>query len=223
MIITIDGSAGSGKSTVASKLAIKLGFIHLNSGALFRVVGLRAAARNVSLDDDSAVQAVARALKLDFERRPDGTTALLVDGAECGAEIQTEEAGALASRVALLRSVRQSLLEVQREVGVRESLVVEGRDAGSVVFPDADAKFYLDASPRVRAERRLASECGSLPPTKDGEQAVEEMLSRIEERDRRDRTRPLAPQVQPEGATLIDTSDLTPDEVVEKIAASLGL
>ena len=217
MIVTIDGSAGSGKSTVASKLAIRLGFIHLNSGALFRAVALRAQAEGISLDDEHRVAESASALQFEFRRMPDGATSLLVNGVECGQELHREEAGALASRVAVQPKVRDLLLQVQRAVGQRESIVLEGRDAGSIVFPNADAKFYLDARPEVRAERRMKE----VASQEASAEQLEEMLAKINARDHRDSTRSLAPQSCPEGALLIDTSAYTPDEVVEQIMEAL--
>ncbi len=214
MIVTIDGPAGSGKSTVARKLAKKLGFIHLNSGALFRAVGLLAREQNIALDNDEAVAKLARELNFQFLLGADSETKFLVDGADIGKKLADEAVGGLASVVGTLPSVRRRLLEVQRDIGASSSLVVEGRDSGTVVFPDAEKKFYLDASPEVRAVRRMKEQG-------PGNVNLEDVLKQIVDRDRQDATRKEAPHRRADDAILIDTSSLTPDEVVDRIAVQL--
>jgi cytidylate kinase len=256
MVITIDGPGGSGKSTVARKLANKLGFIHLNSGALFRAVAFIADQRGVALDDAQALSELALSLRFGFRLHQGGSTTFLVDDVDLGQELSTEEVGEKASRVARLPELRQILLELQQEVGRQSSLVVEGRDSGTVVFPNADKKFYLDANLDVRAMRKLAelvsqvrhvadSAASTVPaavsvgePT-DGnaednvdwrklgyenkEAAFSALRKKIEDRDRQDATREFAPHRKADEAITIDTSTLTPEEVVEKIVAELAL
>lgn len=220
MIVTIDGPAGSGKSTVASKLANKLGFIHLNSGALFRSVALRANELGVDLSDDEKVAALASKMKFEFCRVPCAVATscqevnLFVDGCSVQHKIKTEKAGELASRVGMLPEVRKILLNVQRQQAEGNSLVLEGRDAGTHVFPMAEVKIYLDASAEVRAKRRwlqLQSKGVEFSDT------VEDIKRDILLRDERELTRKHAPLRQAEGAIFIDTSDLSIDEVVSKI------
>ena len=215
MIVTIDGPAGSGKSTVARKIANKLGFIHLNSGALFRAVALAADSAGADLGDDSAVLRVAERLQFSFFLAAGSKTQLLVNGEDWSERLNSEAAGALASRVAVLPSVRQLLLEVQRKEGAKHSLVLEGRDAGSIIFPDAEAKFYLDAPLETRASRRFAE----LFPESTGfnEPSFDLVQQELAKRDLRDSTRDIAPQIVPQGATVIETGKLGIDEVVQRI------
>ena len=225
MVITIDGPAGSGKSTVARKLANRLGLIHLNSGALFRAVARSAAREGIALEDESGVIAVANRLKFSFELDSAANTNFLVDDEIIGEQLSSEEVGKMASRVALLPLVRQVLLNFQRGLAERCSLVVEGRDSGTVVFPDADFKFYLDASLEVRAERRMREMLGdkaNLAGQSQSSKTVEHVREQISQRDHTDSTRPIAPQRVPEGAVVIDTSACSPDEVVDRIVHGLS-
>ena len=224
MIITIDGPAGSGKSTVASKIAKKLGFIHLNSGALFRAVALKAEEQGVALDDDDAVSELAADTEFAFKLSGRGQiaearreTRLLVDGHDVSEQVKSPAAGRLASRIAVLPKLREILLKVQREAADGNSVVVEGRDAGTIVFPGADLKFYLDAALEVRARRRfdeLRSEAGE---SVDRVQSLAEVRREMKVRDTRDSTREIAPQIPAEDAIRLDTSDLNVDQVVEQI------
>lgn len=222
LIITIDGPAGSGKSTVARKLATRLGFIHLNSGALYRVIGVKAEEGGLSLEDEQAICALARRTNFDFKLDPatpgagnPAETRLLVEGEVVPEEvIGTSHAGFLASRVGLLPQLRQILNEVQRRVAQSHSLVLEGRDAGTVVFPNADFKFYLDASIEVRARRRFEQlEKSQSSPS------LEQITRDLIERDNRDKSREIAPDIPAADAVIIDTGPLGIDEVVESIRA----
>ena len=201
MIITIDGPAGSGKSTAARQLAQALGIAFLDTGATYRAVTLKALREGVNLTDTGALVAAARSARIEIIPDPRGTQVTL-DGRDVTAEIRSVEVTENAHYVADNPAVREVLVALQRRLGkALGGFVSEGRDQGSVVFPDADVKFYLDASPAVRAERR-ARELHAA-----GQQAtVEEVLRSILQRDRRDSTRPVAPLARPKGAIEIDTS-----------------
>lgn len=217
MIVTIDGPAGSGKSTAARNLANKLGFIHLNSGALFRAVGLKARDSGVPLDEDDQVAAVAAGIDFRFEvveEQGERFTRLFVDGTDIAARLKGDEAGALASRIGVLPRLREVLTAVQRRVAETGSLVLEGRDAGTVVFPESDVKFYLDASIDVRAARRYQELAAAGLA---GRVSFAEVKRDMETRDCREMTREAAPLRKAPGAVVVDTSELTIDEVVEKL------
>lgn len=213
IVVAIDGPAGSGKSTVAAKLAKKLGFVHLNSGLLFRSLAREAQQQSIALDNDQRLAELARSLEFRYELAPtEGTTRFLVNGVELGNELSSTTAGELASRVAVLPAVREVFASLQQEISKRQSLVVEGRDAGTIVFPDTPFKFYLDASVEVRAQRRYRELAQS-----GSQQSFAEVLTVMQQRDKRDSTRSVAPQVKATDATLIDTTLMTVDEVVEKL------
>ena len=216
-VVAIDGPAGSGKSTVAAKLANRLGFIHLNSGALFRAVGLRAKSEGLSLEDDSAVAELAARMQFEFVPTEGGASRLFVDGVEVTGELGTEEAGKGASLLGLLPGVRKVLLEVQRSIAQESSVVVEGRDAGTVVFPDASHKFFLDAAPEVRAQRRFLQlkEKGDLNLT------LEQVQEQLGARDEQDSTREIAPSVQAGDAEYVDTTRSSIDEVINALAEKI--
>jgi cytidylate kinase len=212
IVICIDGPAGSGKSTVAHKIANKLGFIHLNSGALFRAIVLEAVNQGISLEDEERIVQLAEKLNFSFELSARGETLFLVDGREPSRELYSSETGLLASAVAVLPKLRKFLLQAQRDIAAQSSIVVEGRDAGTVVFPEASFKFYLDATLEERANRRFAQLQQSKSQV-DRESIRDDLLKR----DRRDETRAIAPQVAAEDAIRIDTSDLNISQVVEVI------
>ena len=197
-VIAIDGPSASGKGTVASRVAAALGWNYLDSGALYRLTALYAQQRNVGWTNEAAVAALAAALPAQF----DGQRVLL-DGEDVGSAIRSEEIGMGASAVAQLPAVRAALLQRQRDFQTASGLVADGRDMGSVVFPDAALKVFLTASAQVRAERR-AKQLGIAC-----EGAVfERILSDIEARDEADRCRAAAPLVRLPDALLLDTSDM---------------
>jgi len=212
MIITIDGPAGSGKSTAARNLAKALGIAYLDTGATYRAVTLLAMRRGTDLTDEDALTEVARRAKIELAPDPDGVRVLL-DGEDVSEAIRTPEVTENSRHAAASAKVREVLVGLQRRLG--EDLgdfVTEGRDQGSVVFPEATVKFYLDASPEVRAWRRseeLAAAGRRIPP--------QEILESIRERDRRDRTRAVAPLVKPDGAVTIETTDNTIEETTEQL------
>lgn len=202
-VVAIDGPAGSGKSTAARLLAGRLGWRYLDSGALYRCVALLARRRGVAAGDSAALAELTRAADI----RLDGARAWL-DGEDVSEAIRTPEISRLVSRVAMVPEVREGMVRIQRAAYPGEDMVVEGRDIGSVVFPDAARKFYLTASPEERARRR-ARDTGRDP---------EEELRDLGERDARDSERAHSPLVRAEGALEVDTTGLGIGEVVERLA-----
>lgn len=219
-VVAIDGPAGAGKSTVTRKVAERLGYLIVDTGALYRVVALAAERASVSTDDENRVTALADALvaenAVQLRRGTDGAQQVLLRGVDVSVAIRAQSIGQGASQVSAFPGVRDALLDLQRAQGREGGVVLEGRDIGTVVFPDAEAKFYLTASVDVRAQRRrdeLAAR--GTPPT------LAEVLSEVTERDRRDSTRPVAPLRQAEDAQLVDSSSLSIEQVVEQIVAAV--
>lgn len=212
VVVAIDGPAGAGKSTVSRMLADRLGYALLDTGALYRAVALAAKERGVSWDDGAALGRLGGALSFAF-RFEDGKVELEVDGARPGLALRTPEISSGASQVSRHPEVRAALLGIQRSLGKDGGVVLEGRDIGTVVFPDAEVKVFLTASDDERARRRMKELRARGEEAEHGE-----VLRDMKERDTRDSTRAVAPLKQAEGAVLLDSSDLTLDEVVERIA-----
>jgi len=212
MIITIDGPAGCGKSTAARELAKALGIAHLDTGATYRAVTLLALRQGIDLADEAALAKLARGMDIRMVSTG-GRIGVLLDGLDVTDEIRTEAVSANSRYAAASPAVREVLVGLQRRLGRQlGSFVTEGRDQGSVVFPEADLKFYLDARPAERARRRR-EELRS-----HGQQAdYDAVLAAIEDRDRRDRGRDVGPLRVPGGATVIDTSDMDIAQVTERM------
>jgi cytidylate kinase len=209
IVVAIDGPAGSGKSTIARRLAERLGFLYIDSGAMYRAVGLWAMRIGVNLADAQRLEQLA--LGAHIELKPEGKRVML-NGEDVTEAIRTQEVSHAASQVSTIAGVRRALVVQQRRMGTECSVVMEGRDIGTVVFPDAAIKIFLDADVEVRAQRRLKEAAGR------GEQLSAEGLAReISERDARDRTRREAPLMQAPDAVYVDTTGLTIEEVEEKI------
>jgi cytidylate kinase len=209
LIVAIDGPAGAGKSTIARRLAAELGFLYIDSGAMYRAVGLEALKRGIPLEDEAALETLARSADIGLKDDP---PSVFLDGEEITEAIRTQAVADAASRVSALASVRRALVEKQRAMGAAGSVVMEGRDIGTVVFPEADVKIYLDAAPEIRARRRLKD----IEAT--GVKAdIEQIAREIAERDYRDKTRADSPLVQAPDAVYLDTSNMTIDEVVASI------
>jgi cytidylate kinase len=210
-VICVDGPSGSGKGTLAQRLASHLGFHLLDSGALYRIVGFAALDQGVAWDDEASVTQIARDLDVSFV-----TTDLGVRVIYCGRDVtepvRSVRGGEGASAVAAIPTVREALLARQRELAVAPGLIADGRDMGTVVFPDAPVKIFLEASAMARAQRRqcqlqLQGEDVSLP----------RLLEAIEARDTKDRTRSVSPLVPAEDAVIVDSTDLTADAVFERV------
>jgi cytidylate kinase len=210
IVVAIDGPAGAGKSTASRALAERLGYGYVDTGAMYRAVGVLAAERGVAVDDDGALASLVAGLS--FELR-EGGTALAVDGRDVSSAIRRADAGELASRVSTRPVVRERLVALQRALGAAGGVVMEGRDIGTVVFPDAPVKLYLTAAPAERARRRAAELRAR------GEEVDEAALAEdLAARDRRDSGREHAPLRAAADARLIDTTHLSLDEVVERMA-----
>ena len=212
LLIAIDGTAGTGKSTVGKAVAARLGYGFLSTGEMYRALAYSVFAKKISPEDHDGVLAAARALRFTFARQEDASLKMFVNGEFLGAKLHLEEVGNVASRVSTNSEARRVLTEKMREVGQDGGIVMEGRDIGTVVFPDADAKFYLDASAQERANRRFKQlqESGEKPN-------YDEILRLIQERDHRDKTRATAPLKPAPDAVVIDTSDLNLQQVIEAV------
>lgn len=218
MIIAIDGPAGSGKSTIARELSRRLGFEKLDTGAMYRAVAFTALDRGIDLDDEAAVDALASAITIRFTPG-ESSGSITVDGRDVSREIRTPLVDANVSKVSAYPGVRTAMLEPQRAVAQNHDVVAEGRDIGTVVFPDAEVKVFLTADPRVRAQRRvLQRHGGDVADARVLESEVAETLASIERRDALDASRDVAPLVAAPDAVQIDSTAFTIDEVTDQIA-----
>ncbi len=216
LIIAIDGPVGSGKSTVARRVAELLGYTHLDSGAMYRGVAWKALRDGVPLDSPAQLAALAETVHIDLVPR-DGKLRVILDGEDITELIRTPEVSHAASVVAAVPGVRHPMVAEQRRSGARGGIVMEGRDIGSVVFPHADLKIFLEASPEVRAERRL------LELQEKGEPlAFDQVLADVHQRDRRDREREMSPLVRAADAVVVDNTAMDAEETVRVIVMCAG-
>jgi cytidylate kinase len=209
--IAIDGPAGAGKSTIAKRVAKELSYIYVDTGAMYRAMALYLHRNGIDADDTQRIAAACTGADISIEYR-DGEQVVLLGGENVNPYLRTQEVSAMASRSSAVPQVRTRLVELQQELAAARNVVMDGRDIGTVVLPDAQVKIYLTASVEVRARRRF------LELQEKGEQAVlEEIAAEIAERDHRDMTREVSPLRQAEDAVLVDTSDMGIDEVAERI------
>ena len=209
LIIAIDGPAGAGKSTIASRLARKLGYVNLESGAMYRALALKAIEKDTSFDDEAALLKLAEASQIRLEPTH-GSNRTLLDERDVSSRIRERDVTEGASKVSVHPKVREWMVAHQRAMGLGGGVVMEGRDIGTKVFPDADLKIFLDADPVVREQRRLAQNknSGTMTPS---------LAAEIRERDHRDRTRAASPLVAADDAVVIDSTALTEDEVLAQV------
>jgi cytidylate kinase len=220
-IVTIDGPSGAGKSTISKLLASRLHYTYLDTGAMYRVVGLQVERSGLDLEEDGAREKLAQLLAgLDLQLAPgeEGKeTRAFLNGEDVSDAIRTPEMAMVASRASAEPEVRKKLTEMQRKIGNNGAIVAEGRDMGTVVFPDAMHKFFLDASPEERAMRRQKQLAGNGQKIE-----FQELLAQIQKRDRDDSSRSLAPLHPAEDAVIIDSSEMNVEEVVSFMLAAVN-
>ena len=216
LIIAIDGPAGAGKSTIASRLARKLDYVNLESGAMYRALALKAIEWDISFDDEDALLKLARDSRIELVPSVGGNRVLL-DGIDVTYRVRESDVTEGASRVSVHPKVREWMVARQREMGLGGGVVMEGRDIGTKVFPDADLKIFLDADPVVREQRRLEQQKARGVATHGP--TPEQMAAELRERDRRDRTRAASPLVPAEDAVVLDSTKMSEDEVLRRIEA----
>src|SRR5450755_802967 len=209
LTIAIDGPAGAGKSTIASRLARKLGYVNLESGAMYRALALKAIDRDASFDDEDALVKLAEHSRIQLEPTIGGNRTLL-DGRDVSSRIRERDVSEGASRVSVHPKVREWMVARQRELGAGGGVVMEGRDIGTQVFPGADLKIFLDADPVVREQRRMEQQ-------KIKGDVAASVAAELRERDRRDRTRTASPLVAASDAVVINSTSLSEDEVLAQV------
>jgi len=214
LTIAIDGPAGAGKSTVASRLARKLGYVNLESGAMYRALALNAIEKDTSFDDEAALVRLAQKARIQLEPTIGGNRTLL-DGRDVSSRIRERDVSEGASRVSVHPKVREWMVARQREMGAGGGVVMEGRDIGTEVFPAADLKIFLDADPVVREQRRMTQQ-------KIKGEVAASVAAELRERDRRDRTRAASPLVAAADAVVINSTGLSEDEVLARVEGLVG-
>lgn len=216
MIIAIDGPAGSGKSTVARKVAEKLRFRYIETGSMYRAVAWKSMTMGIDLGDRQKVAGVGKKLQLEFVRSEEGQV-LLVDGKNVAAQLKSEDVSRGAAIVATYQEIRDIMTAKQREIGLSGDVVMDGRDIGTIVFPQAEKKFFLDADPEERGKRRYLE-----LRAKNQDVDLAHIIEQVKQRDHEDRNRVIAPLRPAPDAIKVDTTHLNIDEVVEKVVRETG-
>ena len=214
-VIAIDGPAGAGKSSLAARLARKLGYVNIESGAMYRALALKALEQGISLDDERALAALARRSRIELKPRTNGNRVRL-DGRDVSRRIRRHDVTDAASRLSVHPAVRRWMVARQREMGARGGVIMEGRDIGTKVFPRAEVKVFLDAAPEVRGRRRFRQQPGKARP------AARKVLDEIRRRDLRDRSRAHSPLVPAPDAVVLDSTALSLAQVVARVEALLA-
>ena len=209
--IAIDGPAGAGKSTIAKELAKRLSFVYVDTGAMYRAIGLYLLRNQISPKDENSVEKACKEIQISISYE-DGVQQVFLNGENVNSKIRTEEVGQMASKSAAVPQVRSWLIDLQRDLAVTQNVIMDGRDIGTCVLPQATVKIYLTASANVRAKRRYDEYCA-----KGMDCDYEEILNTVKKRDMQDMTRAIAPLKQADDAVLLDTSDLSIEEVVDRI------
>jgi len=212
MIVAIDGPAGAGKSTVAKILAKRLSFLYIDTGAMYRALTLKALENDINVNDERKINALALNTRIDLLNNPDGPLKVILDGRDVSLEIRQPRITRVVSDVSKIKGVRQVLVKMQRELGNKGNCVLEGRDIGTVVFPHAEKKFFIDASAEVRVSRRFKELKGLNQNVAEVDVAKD-----LSNRDKIDSTREVSPLRKAEDAIYIDTTELSIEGVVEKM------
>ena len=215
-VLTIDGPGGAGKGTVCQLVAKQLGWHLLDSGALYRLTALAASKHGVALDNEDSVAVLAKHLDVQFIPQDEGLVHTILEGEDVSTDIRTEQVGSMASKVASLPAVRQALLERQRDFAQAPGVVADGRDMGTVVFPDAPVKIYLTASAEERAKRRFLQ-----MQEKGVDSDIEEILRDIQERDDRDMNREIAPLKPAVDSLVVESTNMSIDQVLDVVMTEL--
>ena len=211
-VVAVDGPAGSGKGTITKIVADKMDLVSIDTGAMYRCVALEMINRNVSMDEIDKIKDILEEIKIELKREND-TPKVYLNGKDVSREIRTESVTKFVSPVSKIKEIREKLTEWQREMGQNQNIIMEGRDIGTTVFPNADVKIYLDATPEERARRRFEQN------KQEGITGMtyEEILENVKQRDYNDSNREIAPLRKAEDAILVDSTNMTIDEVVQAI------